>query len=187
MRPTRMSEPTAPLLAVADEAPRVAPVDRGHVDLGVQTLRQMFPFHEANFLERTLIAHDGRLDDAALALVGQEEASDQLIACALLHEMASQWTMEKPGRTIPEDVRHDPGKLEAFLRGQLKGEILPSAQRTLDVMPHIASAVHRLKGGVAGFLARISSPAPITRVLPMQTVLLEPLCSDARGRGASSV
>lgn len=129
----------------------------------------MFPDRAQMDLLAILKNHDGNLEQAALALLSQQQdRSDQYVACALLHQMANEWE-RTTRRTIPEDVRADVAKLEAFMRGttERKNEAALDAAKLPTWLQSVASMV---RGSFPGFLRRISSPAPITNVLPMVAV-----------------
>lgn len=146
---------------------------------GVELLQNMFPAHDAGFLASALVTHDGDVQKAVEHLLGDSVEADERLARSLLSELATQWEMETKQR-VPDEIRSNPSRLEAFLREQMKrrpdGTFATRARSALEATPSLQTLASRAVGGIRGFAARFTMPRPAARPI-FATHLVEPMLS----------
>ena len=147
------------------------------------TLQAMFPAHAKPFLESTLAANDGDVEKTVAHLLGESVEADAALAHLLLQQMAKEWESQS-GKKVPDEVRDDASRLEAFLReanfGQ--GQPLPSLRRAAaSVIEGVPSLATRAADGVRGLVARFAAPRATTSPIfhnHMTEPMLSPLDAD---------
>jgi len=120
----------APRPAPGPPAAEVQPLPAAGNDEDIDTLAAMFPDYDRDVLASVLAMSNG-LDDAiqqllemgggALEGVANNE-SDEELALALFKQFAEDLEQQL-GRPIPDDVRNDPVRYEAFVRDHFEREL----------------------------------------------------------------
>ena len=131
----------------------------------LQSLAELFPAHDATFLARVLAARDGNLEATVEHLLGESVDADGVLARELLRQVAGEWE-QASGKTVPPDVRDDPARLEAYLRGQTvrsrraSAAAPPAVRREASPSP-LADTVRGLARRIGGAFA---TPRPTPRI-----------------------